>query len=231
MHSEAIIKVMRSKHNSGKVAILWILVLVILSNWVGWGASFATAAQVRWTPDQGSPFHPPIAWEAAGYRNPLIASVEPSLVLNQAHDLGSTSFAEASERLGKIAEKMQRVRLCNRSAGCRYRDITFDAIPSEAQDDPEVLYTGSISALIERPAGIFDQARYRFQFKGDRWELLGGEEVADVSSFFFEGDHYEVFSSYSSRIRMGKLKDASRNLRVGYRDLYYEVMDSGQERY
>ncbi len=136
------------------------------------------------------------------------------------------SLAEAQRRLEAIAEAMRSIRLCNRP-NCRYRDISVEVRPIAGAELPE--YEGRIDATIDRPSGSLDKARYRLRFHGGRWQLLGGEEVADVSSFFFEGDTYEVFSSYGRR--KAKLADASSSLRVGYRELYYRVFDQGQERW
>ncbi len=135
------------------------------------------------------------------------------------------SLAEARQRLETIAEAMRSIRLCNRP-NCRYRDISVEVRPIAEAELPE--YEGRIDATIDRPSGSLDKARYRLRFRGGRWQLLGGEEISDVSSFFFEGDTYEVFSAYGSR--KGKLADASSSLRVGYRELYYRVFDQGQER-
>ena len=136
------------------------------------------------------------------------------------------SLAEARQRLEAIAEAMRSIRLCSRP-NCRYRDISVEVRPIAGAEPPE--YEGRIDAAIDRPSGSLDRAHYRLRFRGGRWQLLGGEEVSDVSSFFFEGDTYEVFSAYGSR--KGKLADASSSLRVGYRELYYRVFDRGQERW
>jgi hypothetical protein len=137
------------------------------------------------------------------------------------------SLAEARQRLEAIAEAMRSIRLCNRP-NCRYRDISVEVHPIAGAEPPE--YEGRIDATIDRPSGSFDRARYRLRFQGGRWQLLGGEEVSDVSSFFLEGDSYEVFSAYGTRSRKARLADASSRLRVGYRELYYRVFDQGQER-
>jgi len=138
----------------------------------------------------------------------------------------SQSLVEAQQRLEAIAAAMRSIRLCNRP-NCRYRDISVEVRPVAGAEPPE--YEGRIDATIDRPSGSLDRAHYRLQFRGGRWQLLGGEEVSDVSAFFFEGDTYEVFSSYGSR--KAKLADASSSLRVGYRELYYRVFDQGQERW
>ncbi len=137
------------------------------------------------------------------------------------------SLAEAQQRLEAIAEAMHSIRLCNRP-NCRYRDISVEVRPIAGVEPPQ--YEGKIEATLDRPSGSLDKARYRLQLQGGRWHLLGGEEVSDVSSFFFEGDTYEVFSAYGTRSRKARLADASSNLRVGYRELYYRVFDQGQER-
>ncbi|MEN9225586.1 MAG: hypothetical protein Q6M54_08950 [Thermostichus sp. DRC_bins_24] len=140
-------------------------------------------------------------------------------------------LAEAQQRLETIGEAMRSIRLCNRP-NCRYRDISVEVQPVDsstgAESGPE--YEGTINAIIDRPSGSLDRAHYRLRFHQGRWQLLGGEEVSDVSSFFFEGDTYEVFSTYSTRSRKEKLADARSSLRVGYRELYYRVFDQGQER-
>ncbi len=161
-------------------------------------------------------------------------------------------LAEAQRRLETIGEAMRSIRLCNRP-NCRYRDISVEVRPVDTSviatrrlgehdlnparggaDGAEHLYEGeyegTINAIIDRPSGSLDKAHYRLRFHQGRWQLLGGEEVSDVSSFFFEGDTYEVFSTYSTRSRKEKLADARSSLRVGYRELYYRVFDQGQER-
>lgn len=141
-----------------------------------------------------------------------------------------TPQAVAQQRLEAIAKTMQTIRLCNRP-NCRYRDISVEVRPVLGTDkDPTLEYEGTINAIIDRPSGNFDKARYRLAFRDGHWQLLGGEEISDVSSFFFEGDTYEVFSTYSTRSRKEKLADARSSLRVGYRELYYRVFDQGQER-
>jgi hypothetical protein len=137
------------------------------------------------------------------------------------------SLTVARQRLEAIAEAMRSIRLCNRP-NCRYRDIAVEVSVHDGGAEP--FYEGSIDAIIDRPSGSLDKAHYRLQFRQGRWQLLGGEEVSDVSSFFFEGDTYEVFSAYGTRSHKAKLADASSNLRVGYRELYYRVFDQGQER-
>lgn len=136
---------------------------------------------------------------------------------------------EASQRLGAIAAQMEDVRLCSRP-GCRYKDIQFDLLDPDESSATNVEYRGVIDAIIDRPADTLDKAHYSFEFRDGRWQLLGGEELSDVSSFVFEGDTYEVFSSYSGRSRVEKIANASPNLRVGYRALYLRLMDQGQER-
>ncbi|MEN9221284.1 MAG: hypothetical protein Q6M04_02490 [Thermostichus sp. BF3_bins_97] len=140
-------------------------------------------------------------------------------------------LVEAQQRLETIGEAMRSIRLCNRP-NCRYRDISVEVQPVDsspgAESGPE--YKGTINAIIDRPSGSLDKAHYQLRFHQGRWQLLGGEEVSDVSSFFFEGDTYEVFSTYSTRSRKEKLADARSSLRVGYRELYYRVFDQGQER-
>ncbi len=151
-------------------------------------------------------------------------------VFSPAVQLTSTPEAVAQQRLEAIAQAMESIRLCNRP-NCRYRDISVEVRPvSGTETDPSVEYEGTINAIIDRPSGTLDKAHYRLQFRQGHWQLLGGEEVSDVSSFFFEGDTYEVFSAYSNRSRKEKLADAHSSLRVGYRELYYRVLDQGQER-
>lgn len=95
-----------------------------------------------------------------------------------------------------------------------------------------VFKTASLNHSDTSPEPILGCAVAACAARGVLLSLLtgcGGEEVSDVSSFFFEGDTYEVFSAYGSR--KGKLADASSSLRVGYRELYYRVFDRGQERW
>ncbi len=143
--------------------------------------------------------------------------------------------SQARERLELIAQGMESIRLCNRLGGCRYDNITINVTPVvnvTLIDDPSstALYQGTIDADITRPADYPDKAHYNFKFVNNHWQLLGGEEVSDVSSFSFNGDQYEVFSSYSGRTRVDKLANARSTLRIGYRALYYRVMDQGLER-
>ncbi len=137
------------------------------------------------------------------------------------------SFAATEQRLEAIAAEMESVRLCNRAGGCRYSDIQVHV---SSTSDPTVPYLGTIDAGITRPADYPDKAHYNFEFREGAWHLLGGEEVSDVSSFFFNDDAYEVFSSYSGRTRVDKLSNARPGVRIGYKALYYRVMDHGLER-
>lgn len=137
----------------------------------------------------------------------------------------SITPGEAEQRLQTIAAQMETIRFCKRNSGCKYRDIRVTVKPGD-----KTLFVGEIDAIMDRPSAVLDKAHYLFEFTQDRWHLLGGEELSDVSSFFFEGDEYEVFSSYSARTRIAKLRNASPTLRVGYKDLYYQVLDQGVER-
>ena len=132
----------------------------------------------------------------------------------------------AAARLQNIADDMKFIRFCSR-ATCQFKDIEVKVTPDEAA--PGQLL-GRIDAIMDRPSTMLDLAHYDFAFAGDRWELLGGEELSDVSSFAFDGDSYTVYSAYGGRTRTSKLDSADSNLRVGYRDLYYLTLDSGMER-
>jgi len=143
---------------------------------------------------------------------------------------GDPEREDVSQRLASIATQMELVRLCNRP-GCRYKDIQFQVLDPDQSSGATIEYRGVIDAVIDRPADTIDKAHYRFEFRQGRWHLMGGEEISDVSSFVFEGDTYEVFSSYSGRTRMDKLANASPKLRVGYRALYQRVMNQGEERW
>ncbi|MEO1131145.1 MAG: hypothetical protein AAFX40_00400 [Cyanobacteria bacterium J06639_1] len=136
------------------------------------------------------------------------------------------SREEVTQRLQAIADEMVYIKFCNR-ATCKYKDIEVTISPLSMEKG---LYEGEIKAVMDRPSTTIDKARYRFEFDGDRWLLLGGEELSDVSSFLFAGDTYEVYSAYSGRTRQAKLKNADIDLRVGYRDLYYLLMKAGVER-
>lgn len=155
----------------------------------------------------------------------LLAVVSSSVGATPVISSGSTPEAEVTQRLQQIAAQMDSIRFCRRNSGCKYRDVRVTVRPTETGE-----FVGEIDAIMDRPSAVLDQAHYQFKFQENRWRLLGGEELSDVSSFFFEGDEYEVFSSYSARTRIGKLSTASANLRVGYRDLYYQVLDRGVER-
>ncbi len=148
---------------------------------------------------------------------------------SQADPDRSPGRPEVAERLGAIATQMEEIRLCNRP-GCRYKDIDFKVLDPDASSGSDVLYRGVIDAVIDRPADTVDKAHYNLEFRQDRWHLVSGEELSDVSSFFFSGDTFEVFSSYSGRTRVDKLANASPKLRVGYRVLYQRVTDQGVER-
>ncbi|MFQ3612522.1 MAG: hypothetical protein SNJ68_02255 [Cyanobacteriota bacterium] len=189
----------------------WLSLACLLLIGVGWG-SVAMAAIPTQIPEDSIP----------------LARLE---ALSQAAEVAPhTPQAVAQQRLETIGKAMQTIRLCNRP-NCRYRDISVEVRPILGTDrDPTLEYEGTINAIIDRPSGSLDKAQYRLAFRGGHWQLLGGEEVSDVSSFFFEGDTYEVFSTYSTRSRKEKLADARSSLRVGYRELYYRVFDQGQER-
>ncbi|MEM9567921.1 MAG: hypothetical protein AAF974_06395 [Cyanobacteria bacterium P01_E01_bin.34] len=132
----------------------------------------------------------------------------------------------ATARLQQIADDMKFIRFCSR-ATCQFKDIEVKVTPNESASGQLL---GRIDAVMDRPSTMLDLAHYNFAFAGDRWELLGGEELSDVSSFSFNGDSYTVYSAYSGRTRTAKLDSADSNLRVGYRDLYYLTMDRGVER-
>lgn len=140
--------------------------------------------------------------------------------------VGGVSAEFATARLQKIAEDMKFIRFCSR-ATCQFKDIKVEVTSSD--NNPEQLL-GRIDAVMDRPSTMLDLAHYNFLFDGDRWTLLGGEELSDVSSFTFDDDSYTVYSSYSGRSRTSKLDSADSNLRVGYRDLYYQTLDRGAER-
>ncbi|MFQ3584746.1 MAG: hypothetical protein SNJ85_07415 [Cyanobacteriota bacterium] len=181
----------------------WLSLACVLLMGVGWGSVAMAANPTEVAPKGLSP----------------VAEVVPH-----------TPQTVAQRRLEAIGEAMQTIRLCNRP-NCRYRDISVEVRPISGTDsDPTLEYEGTINAIIDRPSGSLDKAHYRLAFRGGHWELLGGEEVSDVSSFFFEGDTYEIFSTYSTRSRKEKLADARSSLRVGYRELYYRVFDQGRER-
>lgn len=153
------------------------------------------------------------------------AGAQPSVESSPTPAVAPIAQAEAEQRLHTIATQMETIRFCRRASGCKYRDITVQVRP-----DTSVPFVGEIDAIMDRPSAVLDKAHYRFQFQEGRWHLMGGEELSDVSSFFFDGDEYEVFSSYSARTRINTLSNASSTLRVGYRDLYYQVLDQGVER-
>ena len=132
----------------------------------------------------------------------------------------------ATARLQQIAGDMKFIRFCGR-ATCQFKDIKVDVVSDETAPGQLI---GRIDAIMDRPSTMLDLAHYNFAFSGDRWSLLGGEELSDVSSFTFDGDSYTVYSSYSGRSRTAKLDSADSNLRVGYRDLYYNTLDRGKER-
>ncbi len=160
---------------------------------------------------------------------PLLYAGILLLGLAAAPSQAASDRSEVTERLGAIAIQMEEVRLCNRP-GCRYKDIDFKVLDPDASSEPDVLYRGVIDAVIDRPADTVDKAHYNLEFRQDRWHLVSGEELSDVSSFFFSGDTFEVFSSYSGRTRVDKLANASPKLRVGYRVLYQRITDQGVER-
>ncbi|MEM8716621.1 MAG: hypothetical protein AAF268_01670 [Cyanobacteria bacterium P01_A01_bin.3] len=140
--------------------------------------------------------------------------------------LETPAIEMATARLQQIANDMKFIRFCSR-ATCQFKDIEVKVTPDEAASGQLL---GRIDAIMDRPSTMLDLAHYNFAFSGDRWELLGGEELSDVSSFSFNGDSYTVYSAYSGRTRTAKLDSADSNLRVGYRDLYYLTMDRGVER-
>ncbi len=140
--------------------------------------------------------------------------------------LNTPQIEMATARLQHIADDMKFIRFCGR-ATCQFKDIEVKVTPDNAAPG---LLLGRIDAVMDRPSTMLDLAHYNFAFDGDRWALLGGEELSDVSSFSFNGDSYTVYSAYSGRTRTAKLDSADSNLRVGYRDLYYLTLDRGVER-
>jgi hypothetical protein len=138
-------------------------------------------------------------------------------------------LANATSRLQAIADELQFVRFCSR-ATCMFKDIEVNVSPAPGQSPTGVSYVATIDAIMDRPSTMVDRAHYLFEFKDGSWELLGGEELSDVSSFVFNRDRYELFSSYSPRTRTARLDSADSTLRVGYRDLYYLLMEEGRER-
>ncbi|MEM9511817.1 MAG: hypothetical protein AAFY57_15120 [Cyanobacteria bacterium J06642_2] len=156
----------------------------------------------------------------------LWSSLAGAPVLADASVTAVPSRATVTQRLQAIADELEFVRFCNR-ASCRYRDIEVSVSPVSMEAG---MYEGEITAVMDRPSTTIDKARYRFEFDGDRWRLLGGEELSDVSSFFFSGEDYEVYSAYSGRTRLAKLQNADTSLRVGYRDIYFLLMKDGVER-
>ncbi|WP_017327425.1 hypothetical protein [Synechococcus sp. PCC 7336] len=138
----------------------------------------------------------------------------------------AVNLEQATARLQAIAEEMKQIRFCNRST-CRFREIEVDVAAAE---DGSALYTGRIDARLDRPSAMLDVAHYNLAFEGDRWTLLGGEELSDVSSFSFAGSDYHVYSAYNGRSFSSNLANSNSSLRVGYRDLFFSVMDGGLER-
>ncbi|NJK72792.1 MAG: hypothetical protein HC926_06025 [Synechococcaceae cyanobacterium SM2_3_60] len=136
------------------------------------------------------------------------------------------ALGDVQSRLDAIVSEMAYVRFCKRTT-CRYKDIEVNLLST---DDPDMPYKATIDAIMDRPSTMVDKAHYLLEFQDDRWHLIGGEELSDVSSFVFAGDEYEVFSSYSGRTRISHLSNADSTLRVGYRDLYYLIMNEGEER-
>ena len=132
----------------------------------------------------------------------------------------------ATARLQHIADDMKFIQFCGR-ATCQFKDIEVNVTSDEGASGQLL---GRIDAIMDRPSTMLDLAHYNFAFDGERWALLSGEELSDVSSFSFNGDSYTVYSAYSGRTRSAKLDSADSNLRVGYRDLYYLTLDRGIER-
>ncbi len=136
------------------------------------------------------------------------------------------SPAEATVRLETIVAQMRRLRFCSRDS-CRYRELSYSLSAR-----PDGAYQASINAVIDRPSTVIDTGRYELVLSDGRWQLVGGEELTDVSSFNFQGDRYEIESVYSNRSATGRLtpERADSNILSGYRALYYEVLQNGIER-
>ncbi|MFN3925863.1 MAG: hypothetical protein ACK4QL_00740 [Pseudanabaenaceae cyanobacterium] len=126
------------------------------------------------------------------------------------------------QRLERIKTEMAKMRFCYNDS-CFYRYLNVRFIPPDR---------ATISAGIDRPSASPDQADYHFQFIDGRWQLLSGEEYTDVADFSFRGDRYEINGVHSSRVQKGDIYTARRqgNLRAGYVNLYFEILDEGKER-
>lgn len=140
----------------------------------------------------------------------------------------SPASPQIVEGIEKIKSAMAKVHFCY-NENCFYRNIESKIEPPATADGK---YTAVISAIIDRPAAVLDTADYHFEFAGDRWQLLNGEEYTDVADYVFMGDRYEIYSVHSNRTIRGNLAQAKRegNLKSGYLNLYYDVLNEGVER-
>jgi hypothetical protein len=144
---------------------------------------------------------------------------------------GSSNMSTGSqlvERLEGIARSMQQVHFCF-NENCFYRDIETQIEPP---NQPDGLYTATISAIVDRPGGNMDTADYHFVFSNNRWQLLKGEEYTDLADYVFNGDRYEIYSSHTNRKVAGDITQAQKdgNLKSGYLPLYFDILDRGLER-
>jgi hypothetical protein len=136
---------------------------------------------------------------------------------------------EATQRLQAIADRMQTIRLCKNS-NCRYQNLTTQVERVIDPQHADVSYVGFIDAIMDRPSTSLDRAHYQFQFQQGRWHVVGGEELTSGSSIVFQEDEYQFLNPSYGDVTVDKLTNLKRGLWTGYRDLYFKVMDHGQER-
>lgn len=154
----------------------------------------------------------------------LLAQTSPPKTLQPT----SQPAPQIVEGIEKIKLAMAKVHFCY-NENCFYRNIESKIAPPATADGK---YTAVISAIIDRPSAVLDTADYHFEFASDRWQLLKGEEYTDVADYVFVGDRYEIYSVHSNRTIRGNLAQAKRegNLKSGYINLYYDVLNEGIER-
>jgi hypothetical protein len=167
------------------------------------------------------PVHPNAVFAASGsYKNVSVAL--PNGLKNP------ESGQEIVQRLDQIKAAMAKIRFCY-NENCFYRNITSTINPPS---NTKGNYSATISATIDRPSTVLDTADYNLDFINHRWQLIKGEEYTDVAEYFFNGDHYEIYSVHSSRVIRGNLAQARQDssLRAGYLTLYYDIFDQGVEK-
>ncbi|WP_287128113.1 hypothetical protein [Candidatus Cyanaurora vandensis] len=129
---------------------------------------------------------------------------------------------QVRQRLEAIVTQMKGLQFC-KSGGCLYRNIQYILTP----DKTKKTYQAVVKADIERRSQTFDRGSYRFIFQEPTgWQLVGGTESTDVNETVYTQNRYESNSVYSRQANRGLVAD----LPTGYKFLYLQVLNQGQER-